>query len=214
MTANEPVQGIAYPTPTDPPDGPNQMHAMLVALLARGVPRFTDTTARDTALGATPTTDGLFAITGTGANVIVWISAGGWKILWTPVQYDWKAYTPTASGVTLGTGGTLSGRYQQIGKTINFSIDLVLGTGGALTANPGFTVPGARASLALRDVVGQAFLHDESANANRLLPVYFGTAGSTVNIADSSGSTVVNATLPWTWAQSDTIKLRGSYEAA
>jgi hypothetical protein len=83
MTATEPIQGIAYPTPTDAPDGPNQMHAQLVALLNRGVPRFVDVEARNAALGATPT-DGMVAVTGSGASTTLWIAASGWKLVYSP----------------------------------------------------------------------------------------------------------------------------------
>jgi hypothetical protein len=46
----------------------------------------------------------------------------------------WTAYTPTLTGFTLGTGGTMTARYTKIGKTVHGYVNITLGTSFTLTA--------------------------------------------------------------------------------
>jgi hypothetical protein len=53
----------------------------------------------------------------------------------------WKPFTPVWTGVTVGTGGISAGRYVQIGQTVHVAVQLVLGTGGDVTAGINLAVP-------------------------------------------------------------------------
>ncbi len=48
--ANEPIQGGPYPDPSDPPDGPAQMSAIVAWIAGRSNMRFASTAARDAAI--------------------------------------------------------------------------------------------------------------------------------------------------------------------
>lgn len=122
MTATEPVQGGPYPLPADPPDGPNQMAAIVTWAAGRTVMRFATTAARDAAL-PTPTAGQLAYITGTGvlqfysgstwvavAGTGAWQSptiASGWSAVHAtrPVQYRVVDGWCEMSGVLLRSAG-------------------------------------------------------------------------------------------------------------
>jgi hypothetical protein len=53
----------------------------------------------------------------------------------------WTAWTPTWTGLTLGTGGTNVGAYNRIGKKVEFYLRIVLGTAPAYLATTTFSVP-------------------------------------------------------------------------
>lgn len=53
----------------------------------------------------------------------------------------WSTYTPTLTGITLGTGTTMSAKYTQIGKTVHFRVHFaVSANANALTISTGGTV--------------------------------------------------------------------------
>jgi hypothetical protein len=120
--------------------------------------------------------------------------------------YPWAAYTTTTSGITVGNG-TLTARYQQIGKTINLEIFFTLGSKSAVTGTPQFTLP-ATAKLSSYTLNGTISLGDFGA------ATYVGLAGnptgSGIYIAafNTSGTYGVeagsiSATVPFTWTTND-----------
>jgi hypothetical protein len=67
----------------------------------------------------------------------------------------WTAWTPTTSGLTLGTGGTITGAYNRVGKRVEFYLRIVLGTSPAYTATTTFSVPtGTPAMAPTVEIVG------------------------------------------------------------
>lgn len=50
-------------------------------------------------------------------------------------------YTPTLGGITLGTGGTISAEYRQIGKMVWCQGQVILGTSGAFTGATNISLP-------------------------------------------------------------------------
>ena len=131
----------------------------------------------------------------------------------TDISGAWTTYVPTLQGWTLGNG-TLTGRYIQIGKRIDFEIAYTVGSTDTIAAaNPGFSFPVTpRALDVTRQPMGVATLFDTSANAFRL---HIAAAFSTgqVNTYNPDGTPQSN-TVPWTWATGDKIVLTGTYEAA
>jgi hypothetical protein len=121
------------------------------------------------------------------------------------------AYVPTMTGVTLGTGGTLVGLFQVVGKAVDFKLTATLGTGGVLTANPAFGLPVPRPATP-REAIGLAFLTDASGPAYRLFTVW-SAAATAVSIADQSAAGL-SPTVPWTWAVGDILTITGRYFAA
>ena len=108
MPAEEPIQNLPAPINSDPPDGPTQMAAINAATVTRLNMRFASVAARDAAL-PNPT-DGMEAMTGSGASAVKWIYVNGrWRQLATPnsstitrVTYNGsEVFSSTATGVSI-----------------------------------------------------------------------------------------------------------------
>lgn len=124
------------------------------------------------------------------------------------------AYTPTVSNWTLGNG-TIVGRYQQIGQWVRFEIELTFGSTSTFVGNLLLGLPvAAAAPINTRFPLGLASLQDTSVLARRNWIAVLGTTTTSFNIVDGSTGNVVASANPWTWATTDTIYLRGEYEAA
>lgn len=133
---------------------------------------------------------------------------------WTNLQSSWDTYSPSHSGITLGTGGTLTARYQRVGKTIDVFIQFTFGTGSSMGTSPTINLP---VNALESDWVcpGRAF--DASASN------YYNVSGlgnatqigvRTEPTVAGGAMTTVTATSPFTWASGDTLTLCGRYEAA
>lgn len=60
-----------------------------------------------------------------------------WDIIWSP----WINYTPTFTNLTAGAGATIIGKYQIIGKTLNFRWGVILGTSPAISGTVSVSIP-------------------------------------------------------------------------
>jgi hypothetical protein len=123
---------------------------------------------------------------------------------------DWQSYTPTVSPATQGNG-TLTGKYQRRGKTVNFEIVFTIGTTTTI-AGMNFTLPVAALidtpvfGTALHQGVGYYGIEGIAiGTTTTLLTGYFG-AGAFL--------TAFNGTSPFTWAATDQLTVRGSYRVA
>ena len=123
----------------------------------------------------------------------------------------WTAYTPTWSGIS-STGGTSTGRYAVIGKTVHFYAKYVMGSSslsvtGAIV--PSLPVAAVDISTA---VINGIF---DDINVGRYMALMVGT---TAYVATSSGNYVnlsaPSNTVPMTWATGDNIIVAGTYEAS
>jgi len=136
----------------------------------------------------------------------------------------WTAYTPTfdSSGTTnFGTGGSITGTYKAIGKTVFFNIRMVIGTSPSFgTGVFKFGLP--VAAINSNTVVASTTYLDNNTNW------YFGVANSeysgsasTVTALYTTGTVVsgataaaaVDATHPFTWGNTDTLTISGTYQA-
>jgi hypothetical protein len=140
-----------------------------------------------------------------------------WTSLLEPVA-GWKTYSPAIGGTGWALGnGTVTGRYQRVGRLVNFFASVVWGStstyGGS---NLTLTLPvAARTSnqiinFRLVDVgtttlVGSALTVSASAT---ITPVVLGSAGTYVN--EQAGLTT---TVPFTWVSGDSVSFSGTYEA-
>ena len=110
-----------------------------------GTPSFNNGAALSGTLSGTPTFSGNVVFSGTPNISDVTSPSGGPFGLWT-------TYTPTLSSdtggtPTVGTGGTRTGRWNKMGKTVNVSVDLAFGTsptqpGGEFRISLPFSVSG------------------------------------------------------------------------
>jgi hypothetical protein len=131
--------------------------------------------------------------------------------------YPWTAFTPTPANLTVGNG-TLTARYQQIGKTVIAEFYFALGSTSAVTGLPAFTLP-VTAKVSNFTPVGVAGFGDFGVGTFIAVPiiysgsiVYIAMVGSSATYAREDGN--VNATTPFTWVTNDTIIARMTYEAA
>ena len=130
-------------------------------------------------------------------------------------QYPWTAYTSSPANISVGNG-TLTTRYQQIGKTVNVEIYFVLGTTSTVTGTPTFALPVA-AKVSNYTFMGSGSFGDYASGTYPALLVNYSNLVYITSIL-SSGTYAfeggVSSTTPFTWAQLDTINARFTYEAA
>ena len=137
------------------------------------------------------------------------------KNLWTGLQAAWVSYTPTwgSSGTAPAkNNGTIAGAYYQVGKTVDFHIELTIGstsTNGTGLYN--FSLPVTAAWTAL-SACGNAIIHNDDANANASRTVLL-LNSTTVGLISDSGDRVA-ADSPFTPATGDKYFITGRYEAA
>ena len=122
---------------------------------------------------------------------------------------NWTTFTPNIVNFGVGTGGTSTGAYVLVGKTLHLRMQATLGTGfnvsGALT----FNLPNSF-SLKSPNVFTYYILDNLSA-------VYVGLAwaigGNSISlqVANASGTylgfTAISGSVPMTWAAGDSISL-------
>ena len=159
------------------------------------------------------------AITSVGANDTMLVAdsttATGLAYKSAETLYPWTAFTSSPSNISVGNG-TLTARYQQIGKTVNVEIYFVLGTTSTVTGTPTFTLPVA-AKVSNYTFMGSGSFGDYAAGTYPAILVNYSSFVYITSIL-SSGTYAfeggVSATTPFTWAQLDTINARFTYEAA
>lgn len=160
------------------------------------------------------------------SGVVVVVEGGGGSI---PA---WSSYTPTWSATSgtpaVGTGGSLTGSYQQLDKTVHFELHLVLGTTGMSTGTGTWSFSLPVAAAAAPSGVGQkgfvlgGYYEDFGTRAyaspGGRLKTSSTTAFELTYSLDSStnpgSSNTIGATAPFTWGSSDYLSIFGSYKAA
>lgn len=129
----------------------------------------------------------------------------------------WSTWSPTLTNLTLGNG-SVTARYRQLGKTLDYRFKFVLGSTSAVGTDPTFTLPAApHGSYAfLADVLGRGALYDNG-TAVRDAVVRF-VSGSTLLILQITAATgsyaSVTATSPWTWTTGDSLSVGATVELA
>jgi len=136
-----------------------------------------------------------------------------------PSGLNWNSYTPELTAATtdpnLGSGETAEGRYWQVGNTVFVNINIIFGSSpnegsGAYEVSVPANIDSAVSSTA---VVGSGYIVDSSAG-DRVVVVAHRYGANTVRVVQSDSNDWVKATVPWTWAQSDAIRLHLTYEIA
>jgi hypothetical protein len=142
--------------------------------------------------------------------------ATGLKYATAAQQFPWAAYTFTPSGVTVGNG-TLTARYQEIGKTVNIEVDLLFGSTTSIT---GIIIFGLPVTAKLGGYTGAGVVtYGDAAVGN-----FAGTAGLLSTTSFYLGATqtsgayafevATSSTIPFTWTTNDRMTVRMTYEAA
>jgi len=147
----------------------------------------------------------------------------------TPLWSSWTPTWTTSTGANVPAFGnaTITGEYCQTGDAVLFRLEITFGStttfgGGGTTDNWYFSVPVTAASTTLISGYGEIF--DASASTASRTAVTARLATTTyldiviTSAREDAGAHtnngVVDAVSPWTWAQSDGIRLFGQYRAA
>jgi hypothetical protein len=134
----------------------------------------------------------------------------------------WAAYAPSFTATTgtpaMGTGGSLNGRYKQLGKTVILNIDGTFGTASPVfgTGTWAFSLPVAASAVNNMRRVGSCYCRDASAAASghfngvcTIQPsLSLNTVFMFVNVSQ------VGAVAPFTWAINDFFSMTITYESA
>lgn len=151
-------------------------------------------------------------------------SAGVDSLLGGPAP--WAAYTPTwtSTGTAPSIGnGTLSGRHQQIGKTVTFAFNMTAGSTTTFgTGSYRFSLPVTSATGIYTSgtfaLGGWAYGEDAAITGYMFFPRWISTTTfelvyHSTTVAGAAGN-VVGSTTPFTWGSADFIRGTITYEAA
>ena len=125
----------------------------------------------------------------------------------------WTTWTPTLANFTLGNG-TVTARYQQIGKTVNFSVKVILGSTSSVTGAVGVSLP---ANNAQNGHLFNTFIGDVGVgNYNGLAESFDNYVYVRAILTNSTYSSfsAISSTVPFTWTTNDYFFITGSYEVA
>lgn len=125
----------------------------------------------------------------------------------------WTAHSPTYTNFSLGNG-TVGAWFLQWGKRVEYRGTITMGTTSSVTGEFRVSLP--VAPKASSDQVGTARAVDVSASSARnvgLAEISQATWGTSIHFA-SDGVGGWNATVPFTWANGDTLTWHITYEAA
>jgi hypothetical protein len=128
------------------------------------------------------------------------------------ITTDWTSYTPTFANTTLGSGSTVAGRWRRVGTNVEIQAFVQLGTGGLLTGNIGIGLPAGISvdTTKLADLsnspLGSAYSIDSSASQYFTGLVRWSNVRTQLEVIFAATTNVAwNATVPFTWAASDTF---------
>lgn len=123
---------------------------------------------------------------------------------------SWAAWTPTYSGITIGNG-TVTARYLETSGTIFFEWLFTFGSTSAFTGYNTFTLP-----ANIKGATGgfYAKILDAGVQFRPGEVSIDGAATLGLQWINSSISSGVSATSPFTWASGDGFYVRGFYEKA
>ena len=124
----------------------------------------------------------------------------------------WTTYVPTYAGLTIGNA-VVTAKYLQAGKLVIGYTKIVFGS--TSTFSGGFTVSLPVQAAVINLPVGPCWLNDTSAGTHYSVLPLVQSGGTTVAFARGDGTTAtVSNTVPFTWANGDTLAFEFTYEAA
>ena len=145
-------------------------------------------------------------------------NGSNWVLMSTNGSYT--SYTPTLTGITLGTGGVNNGYWKIVdGSQLSLRVRITLGTGGVLTAAATISLPSGMTGVTETDQfqIIPAILRDTGTTVSKG-HVQLNSAGTVLTVyAEGASATYVSqvapsATVPHTWAATDVIAFHGAVE--
>jgi hypothetical protein len=129
----------------------------------------------------------------------------------------WVSYTPTLTNVTLGNG-SISAKYNVIGKTMHIQVKLTLGSTSSVTGAPRVSLPSgfttatanfAPIGMGLSAVAGVAYTTQTLVlNSSTIYSVVMVANGTYVSVFDMS------SVIPGTWTTGSLLELHATLELA
>jgi hypothetical protein len=125
----------------------------------------------------------------------------------------WTTFTPSFSGITLGTGAIHNSSYVLVGKTLHIRVNLTLGTGGSMGAGPFMTLPASLSSKGITSAnmwmvdAGAQFYTGVALASTTLIVFYVNNATGTYGIVNGLGPSV-----PFAWGVNDNLNFTMSFE--
>jgi len=155
------------------------------------------------------------------------VALAGEPILAADVEelYDgWDTYTPTWTASTnpaIGNGA-IAGRYKRQGSVVHFWISLLMGStttygsGQWSIGLPPVTPVDPASPFGDYTDIGRFSAIDTSAVLRYHGPTIRNTGSNVIMLTSASGAAVatMSSTVPFTWANTDRLTLKGSYECA
>lgn len=158
----------------------------------------------------------------TDTNVLAVYNGSSWVTVgdtdFTPFS-SWTSYTPSLTASTtnpnLGSTGSTSGAYMQIGKMVYGRAKFTFG-GTGISAGSGVYYLSLPISSAVAGwTIGVAFAQDDSTGARQVLTCWLNNSSRIEFMYDgASGYPGATATAPWVWAANDFLACEFTYEAA
>lgn len=124
----------------------------------------------------------------------------------------WDSFTPSWANVTVGNG-TSTGYYCQIGKTVFFRASFTMGTTSSISGAVTLTLPVAIANYPNYTLIGNCTMFNGSSAYLGFIHKG-GTIYSQLTNATYSTQETIDATHPFTWANTHYFSVTGAYEAA
>lgn len=148
----------------------------------------------------------------TGGSTRLEISSGG---VYSNGPFGaWTSITPTLGGITIGNGSAAL-RYVQFGKTIMGTLQISFGNTTSVTGSLYVQLPVAATAAGTFAATGEFNATDNSVPTQYSLQGKLYTASDRLYFlpADAATNTLVNATVPFTWAVNDELHGTFIYEA-
>ncbi len=169
-------------------------------LMRQSIMRFASTSARDTALSGN-LEEGMFAWNSDSDEL--WFYDG---TAWIAKMSVWTSFTPSWTNLTLGAGNSQSAEYRYINGDLRVRGVTTLGTAPTVGTNPSFTVPNSETARATGGGnQGSAYFVDDSTGDLDCGICLLDASGSEIRFVTADGG-ALSATVPFTWASSDTIR--------
>jgi hypothetical protein len=149
---------------------------------------------------------------GTTGQVLAKATNTDLDFIWADKGSTWTTWTPTLTNITLGNG-TVTARYQQLGKTVSIYFKFLLGSTSAVSGNPTITLP----VNSVYENIAPAYIQDAGTNNYYGIFTVNGGTGTFVmqNVAGTYPSFAgISSTVPMTWTTNDYLYSNISYEVA
>lgn len=135
-------------------------------------------------------------------------------------SWAWQSWVPTWTNLTVASS-TVTAKYAQTGKRIDYRITVVLGGGNAPSGAVQFTLPVTSASytgVSTTPPIGIAVFNDSSTTVYQGVVGWVDTTHGVVLVNAANGTyltqTNISGSVPFSFGNGDEISLAGSYEAA